>query len=142
MSDKEILVVVSKLKSHVKSAHGLSTSSQVPGVLTEIVSKLCSKAAEKAKGKGRKTVMDRDFDAPEGSTDSLVVVSKLKTHIKNNYGLSTSSQVPGVLSAIIAKKCAKAAENALAKKRKTIMDRDFVCETESSCCSDESSCCQ
>ena len=59
---KEVLVVVSKLKNHVKTAHGLSTSSQVPAVLSEFIAQMVTKAAEHAKKKGRKTIMDRDFD--------------------------------------------------------------------------------
>lgn len=60
------------------------------------------------------------------SNENLVVVSKLKAHIKSAHGLSTSGQVPAVLSAHIAQICAKAVENATKDRRKTIMDRDFA----------------
>ena len=62
MTENEVLVVVSKLKNHVKAAHDLSTSGTVPTVLTAFVAKICAKAAENAKNDGRKTLMDRDLD--------------------------------------------------------------------------------
>ena len=61
MSDKEVLVVVSKLKAYVKKNHGLSTASTVPAVLTTLVEKAIAKAVENAQNDKRKTVMDRDF---------------------------------------------------------------------------------
>ena len=137
MSNEEILVVVSKLKAHVKNKHQLSTSGNVPGALSKIISHLCAEAAVNAKNSKRKTLMDRDFEGCEtGSSDEvLVVVSKLKNHVKSNHELSTSSTVPTAISSIVAKLCSKAAENAVNAKRKTLMDRDFVCEgeTASSC---------
>ena len=61
MSDKEVLVVVSKLKNYIKETAGMNTSGNVPAKLTEIVQALCKEAVENAKKDGRKTVMDRDF---------------------------------------------------------------------------------
>lgn len=63
MSDdsKEILVVVSKLKSYIRSTAGMNTSDAVAAVLSERVRQLCDQAVAKAKGEGRKTVLDRDF---------------------------------------------------------------------------------
>lgn len=63
MSDgkDEVLVVVSKLKNHIKSAAGMNTSGNVPARLSEIVRSLCEDAVENAKKDGRKTIMDRDF---------------------------------------------------------------------------------
>ena len=61
-NSKECLVVVSKLKAHVKSKYGLSTSGNVPDVITKAVEQICAEAAEKAKKDGRKTLMDRDFN--------------------------------------------------------------------------------
>lgn len=61
MSDKEVLIVVSKLKSHVKKTHNMSTAATVPAVLSEYVAKIISKAAENAQKDKRKTIMDRDF---------------------------------------------------------------------------------
>ncbi|MCB0328617.1 MAG: hypothetical protein KDD70_03105 [Bdellovibrionales bacterium] len=61
MSDKEVLVVVSKLKNYIKDTAGMNTSGNVPARLTEIIQALCQEAVENAKKDGRKTVMDRDF---------------------------------------------------------------------------------
>lgn len=63
MSDKEVLVVVSKLKNYIKASAGMNTSGNVPAKLTEIVQSLCDEAVENAKKDGRKTVMDRDFQS-------------------------------------------------------------------------------
>lgn len=59
-----VLVVVSKLKSYIKDASGLSTSANVTGALSEMIRKVCDKAIENAKNDGRKTVMDRDIEIP------------------------------------------------------------------------------
>ena len=58
--EKEILVVASKLKKYIKSAHGLNTSSGVMPVISEAVRRICDQAAESAKGDKRKTLLDRD----------------------------------------------------------------------------------
>ena len=64
MSENEIaLVVVSKLKKYIKEESGFSTASSVVGALSGKIRNLCDQAIEKAKSDGRKTVMDRDFDA-------------------------------------------------------------------------------
>lgn len=64
-NDKEVLVVVSKLKNHIRDAAQMNTAGNVPEKLSEIVRRLCSRAIENAKKDGRKTVMDRDFHFPE-----------------------------------------------------------------------------
>jgi histone H3/H4 len=61
MSDKEILVVVSKLKSYIKSAGDMNTAGNVAPRLSDIIRGLCDEAIQRAKSDGRKTVMDRDF---------------------------------------------------------------------------------
>lgn len=61
LSEKDILVVVSKLKNFIRTESGMNTSSSVADALSEIVRGLCNKAIESAKNDGRKTVMDRDF---------------------------------------------------------------------------------
>jgi histone H3/H4 len=63
MSDKEVLVVVSKLKSHIKDRAGMNTAGNVPPALSAIIRRLCDQAIERARSDGRKTVMDRDFMA-------------------------------------------------------------------------------
>jgi len=59
--EKEILVVVSKLKNYIRSVSGMNTAGNVTPALSDIVRHLCDQAIEKAKTDGRKTVMDRDF---------------------------------------------------------------------------------
>jgi histone H3/H4 len=60
-SEKEILVVVSKLKSYIRSVSGMNTAGSVAPALSDIIRHLCDQAIEKANSDGRKTVMDRDF---------------------------------------------------------------------------------
>ena len=60
-SEKEILVVVSKLKQYIRSVSGMNTAGSVVPVLSDTIRHLCDQAIEKAKSDGRKTVMDRDF---------------------------------------------------------------------------------
>ncbi len=60
-NDKEILVVASKLKKHIRSTAGMSTAANVAPALSDIIRSLCVQAIEKAKADRRKTVMDRDF---------------------------------------------------------------------------------
>jgi histone H3/H4 len=60
-SEKEILVVVSKLKNYIRSVSGMNTAGNVAPALSDIIRRLCGQAIEKAKSDGRKTVMDRDF---------------------------------------------------------------------------------
>lgn len=57
----EVLVVASKVKSHIKNAAGMNTSSTVMEALTKVVEDACAQAIENAKNDRRKTVMDRDF---------------------------------------------------------------------------------
>jgi len=59
--DKEVLVVVSKLKKYVKDKAGLNTSGNVAEKLSEKIRVLTDEAIENAKRDGRKTIMDRDF---------------------------------------------------------------------------------
>ena len=60
---KDVLVVVSKLKAYVKAQSGMSTSDGAIDVLSKHLRKLCDQAAQHAGTAGRKTVMDRDFEA-------------------------------------------------------------------------------
>lgn len=61
MSDNEVLVVVSKLKNHIRSSSGMNTAANVGPAISAIIRRMCAEAAEKARADGRKTVMDRDF---------------------------------------------------------------------------------
>jgi histone H3/H4 len=58
---KDVLVVVSKVKTYIKDKSGMNTSGGVAPALSEQVRKLCDDAIERARTDGRKTVMDRDF---------------------------------------------------------------------------------
>lgn len=60
---KEVLIIASKLKDYIKTTSGLSTSTTVLDRLSDMVRIQCDRAAIRAKGQGRKTVMDRDFVA-------------------------------------------------------------------------------
>lgn len=59
----EILVVVSKVKKKIKEKGGMNTSASAMDALTRIVENACERAINNAKADGRKTVMDRDFEA-------------------------------------------------------------------------------
>lgn len=62
MSDeKEVLIVVSKLKTYIKDKSGMNSSGGVAGTLSDQVRALCDQAIENAKKDGRKTVMERDI---------------------------------------------------------------------------------
>lgn len=61
MSDQEILVVASKLKTYIKNKSGMSTSANVFPALSDKIRQLCDDAIDSAKNDKRKTVMDRDF---------------------------------------------------------------------------------
>ena len=60
-AEKEVLVVVSKIKAYIRATAGMNTSDAASTVLSERVRGLCDAAIAKAKGEGRKTVLDRDF---------------------------------------------------------------------------------
>lgn len=59
--EREVLVVVSKLKGYIRARSGLSTSDTVVEVLSDHLRGLCDRAIENATAAGRKTVLDRDF---------------------------------------------------------------------------------
>lgn len=71
-ANKDVLVVVSKLKGYIRSVSGLNTSAEVATRLSEIVRTHCDAAIERAKQDGRKTVMDRDFSAMSTATNSTI----------------------------------------------------------------------
>jgi histone H3/H4 len=55
----------------------------------------------------------------------LVVVSKLKTYIRDKSGMNTSGSVAEVLSDQVRVLADRAIENARKDGRKTVMDRDL-----------------
>ena len=129
MSEDEILIVVSRVKDHIKQASaGMNTSEQIVTVLSEGVRKLADEGIENAKKANRKTVMGRDIPRPTaaaGTTDTLVVVSRLKSYISTKADMRTSDEVLPVISEEIRRLCAAAVEAAKKDGRKTVMGRDF-----------------
>lgn len=60
-TEKEVLIVASKLKNYIRTKSDMNTSAAVTDVLSDKIRELCDQAIENAKRDGRKTVMDRDF---------------------------------------------------------------------------------
>jgi hypothetical protein len=58
---REVLVVVSKLKSYVRERSGMSTSDAVMELLSDRLRRMCDEAIRTAQRDGRRTVMERDF---------------------------------------------------------------------------------
>ncbi|MDZ4806236.1 MAG: hypothetical protein SGI90_15355 [Candidatus Eisenbacteria bacterium] len=63
MSEDDVMVVVSKLKNYIRAKSEMNTAANVAPKISELVRSLCDQAIERAKSDGRKTVMDRDFEA-------------------------------------------------------------------------------
>ncbi len=61
MSENEVLVVASKVKTYIRSEGDMKTSSAVLTVLSDRIRTMCQQAIESARNDGRKTVLDRDF---------------------------------------------------------------------------------
>ena len=61
-NESEVIVVVSKLKKYIKEKANMSTAANVAPAISDKIRALCDQAIESAKGDGRKTVMDRDFE--------------------------------------------------------------------------------
>lgn len=59
--EKEILVVVSKLKAYISATSDMNTSADVMEKLSDLLRKECDAAIKNARTSGRKTVMARDF---------------------------------------------------------------------------------
>ncbi len=62
-SDGEVLVVASKLKKFIKDSSGMNTSDGVMPVLSRHLREVSVAALRHAATEGRKTVLDRDFEA-------------------------------------------------------------------------------
>ncbi|MBY0517015.1 MAG: hypothetical protein K2P81_08915 [Bacteriovoracaceae bacterium] len=128
----ENLIVISKVKKFIKEKSEFNTSAGFFEPLNQDVVKSCRDAVAHAQKLGRKTVMGKDFNLYiEGSDvpEALVVTSKVKKLIKDEAGLSTSSQAIEQLTVRVQTICLKAIENAKSDKRKTVMDRDFTAPT-------------
>jgi len=59
-TEKEILVVASKLKAYIKTNSEMSTSAATLSTMSDRLRTLADQAIENARKEGRKTVMDRD----------------------------------------------------------------------------------
>jgi histone H3/H4 len=128
----ESLIVISKVKKFIKDKADMNTSAGFFEPLNADIVKACRDALAHAQKLGRKTVMGKDFNlyVEKNDTDeALVVASKVKKLIKDEAGLSTSSQAIDQLTVRVQTVCLKAIENAQADKRKTVMDRDFTAPT-------------
>lgn len=62
MGEKEVLVVISKLKNYIREKSDFNTAGSVAPKVSDIIRNLCEQAIANARKDGRKTVMDRDFD--------------------------------------------------------------------------------
>lgn len=58
--EREILIVVSKMKKYIKERSGMNTSDAVGEALGDHVRAVCDQAIQAAAADGRKTVLDRD----------------------------------------------------------------------------------
>lgn len=63
-TDREILIVVSKLKKYIKDRSGMNCSDAVAEVLSDHVRAICDESIRAAARDERKTVLDRDVPRP------------------------------------------------------------------------------
>jgi len=66
--ERDVLIVVSKMKKYIKERSGMNTSDAVADVLGEHVRRVCDDAIRAAAADGRKTVLDRDVPRPVRGT--------------------------------------------------------------------------
>ena len=64
VTDRDVLIVVSKMKKYIKDRSGMNTSDAVTDVLSDHVRALCDEAIRAAARDERKTVLDRDLPRP------------------------------------------------------------------------------
>jgi hypothetical protein len=62
--DKDVLIVVSKLKKYIKDRSGFNTSDSIVDVLSDHVRAICDEAIRAAARDERKTVLERDVPRP------------------------------------------------------------------------------
>jgi hypothetical protein len=63
-AEREILIVVSKMKKYIKDRSGMNTSDSVAEMLSDHVRAICDDAIRAAARDERKTVLDRDVPKP------------------------------------------------------------------------------
>lgn len=61
-TEKDILIIASKLKDYIRLRADMNTSASVMDVLSDKVRDLADAAIDRARAEGRKTVLDRDFE--------------------------------------------------------------------------------
>jgi hypothetical protein len=64
VTDKDVLIVVSKMKKYIKDRSGMNCSDAVADMISEHVRVLCDDAIRAAARDERKTVLDRDVTRP------------------------------------------------------------------------------
>src|SRR5690349_16028459 len=64
VEDKDVLIVVSKLKKYIKDRSGFNTSDQIVDLLSDHVRAICDEAIRCAARNDRKTVLERDVPRP------------------------------------------------------------------------------
>jgi len=64
VTDRDMLIVMSKLKKYIKDRSGMNCSDAVADVLSDHVRLLCDEAIRSAARDERKTVLDRDLHRP------------------------------------------------------------------------------
>ena len=62
--EKDMLIVVSKLKKYIKDRSGFNTSDQIMDLLSDHVRAICDEAIRCAARNDRKTVLERDMPRP------------------------------------------------------------------------------
>lgn len=62
MSEKPVLIVVSKVKNYIREKSQMNTAGNVAPRISDIIRTICDRAIQNAREDGRKTLMDRDFD--------------------------------------------------------------------------------
>lgn len=64
VTDKDVLIVVSKLKKYIKDRSGFNTSDGIMDLLSDHLRAICDDAIRSAARDERKTVLDRDIPRP------------------------------------------------------------------------------
>ncbi|MBK7534155.1 MAG: hypothetical protein IPI49_02065 [Myxococcales bacterium] len=64
--EREVLVVVSKMKKYIRDRSGMNCSDAVADALSDHLRALCDDAIRVASADGRRTVLDRDVARPRG----------------------------------------------------------------------------
>jgi histone H3/H4 len=63
-AEREVLIVVSKMKKYIKDRSGMNCSDAVADAISDHVRAACDDAIRAAAQDGRKTVLDRDVQKP------------------------------------------------------------------------------